>query len=553
MVFGLGKDKSAPKNDEEWYLPEKSRKTLQETFKTLAGPVPIYVFTKDGQNDTFNDFTLKFTRDITRLSSHITMVHRDLDHIDAQKYGVDRSPTILFSPDRYDIRFIGAPSGEEGRSFLETILYVSAADSVLSDASRANMAKLEDKRVVKVFVSPSCPYCPGQAVNAVRAAIERPDLVSAHIIETGENPDLAEQYNVGSIPHTVINDTLNVLGLEPEEQFIEELVTLTASEHHHHDHDALEAEVADLVIVGAGPAGLTAAIYAGRSGLKTVVLERNAIGGQVTITPVVENYPGYSNIPGAQLMDIIAEQAKQYARILQGEEVLEIKFGKYVEVLTTHHYFFCHAAILATGATWKKLDVPGEIELFGHGVNYCATCDGYLYKGKSAVVVGGGNTALTDALYLHNIGVNVTIIHRRDAFRAEQHLQDSVQKEGIQTITNAVVEEILGSKKVRAVKLRETVTGEERELETNGVFVAIGEASNSKLAEDLGLALEDDGSIKTDERLRTTIPRLFAAGDVRGGIRQIVTAVGQGATAAASAFEDIQERLAGMEKRKMDV
>ncbi len=549
-MFGLGKEKSAPQNDEEWYLPEKSRESLKEAFKALAGPVPIYVFTKDGTNDVFNDFTIRFTRDLTRLSSHITMVERDLDHEDATQYGVDRSPTILFAPEKFDIRFIGAPSGEEGRSYIETILYVSAENSVFSDSSREKMAALTEKRHVSVFVSPSCPYCPGQAINAIRAAIERPDLVSAHIIETGENPDLAEKYNVGSIPHTVFNDTLNVLGLEPEEQFVEELVTLKESEGHYHDQENIEAKVVDLVIVGAGPAGLTAAIYAGRSGLKTVVLERGTIGGQVTITPVVENYPGYSNIPGAQLMDIISEQAKQYAQISQGEEALEIKFGKHVEVLTNRNYFFCHAVILATGATWKKLGVPGETELFGHGVNYCATCDGYLYKGKTAVVVGGGNTALTDALYLHNIGVDVTIIHRRDAFRAEQHLQDSVQKEGISCITNAVVEEILGDKKVHAVKLRDTVTNEERELQTNAVFVAIGEKSNSKLAQDLGLALESDGSIKTDEGLRTTIPRLFAAGDVRGGIRQIVTAVGQGATAAASAFEDISKRMASMESKE---
>ena len=227
--------------------------------------------------------------------------------------------------------------------------------------------------------------------------------------------------------------------------------------------------------------------------------------------------------------------------------------------------------VFATGAQWRKLDAPGEARFYGRGVSYCASCDGFMYRGKRVAMIGGGNSALTDALHLKNLGAEVTIIHRRDSFRAEKALQDSLEREGIAVIWDTVVEEILGDTVVpvdkgdggeegkagkdaapgtapsgedtgvvRGVRARNVKTGEVSELPFDGVFVAIGHIPNSEQAAELGVVLEKDGSIRVDRHMRTNIPRIYAAGDVTGGVRQIVTAVGSGATAALAAFEDTQ-------------
>jgi len=296
----------------------------------------------------------------------------------------------------------------------------------------------------------------------------------------------------------------------------------------------------DVVVAGAGPTGLTAAIYAARSGLTAVVLEKSVIGGQVAITPVVENYPGFASVPGKQLMEMIAAQARSYADIHEGEAIDEVKVGRHIEVYTDKAVYVAKALILATGAAWRKLGAPGEDRYFGFGVSYCSTCDGYLYRGKKAVVVGGGNTALTDALHLKNLGVDVTLVHRRTEFRAEKHLQDAIAKAEIPTILGATVAEILGEEtKVTGVRLHDVESGEERQIETDAVFVAIGLNPNTEIAQELGLTLDEHGYIVTDRGKRTSIPRIYAAGDVTGGSQQIVNAVGDGSTAALSAFEDI--------------
>lgn len=391
-------------------------------------------------------------------------------------------------------------------------------------------------------------------VHAFKCVLERPDLISAACIDTAENPAMAELYGVGSVPHTVINDEHTMLGLLPEEQFALELVALKGPDRlldhdhegheHHHHHEGEEPELAveepDLVIIGAGPAGLAAGIYAERSGLSTVILEKAVVGGQVAVTPVVENYPGFARVAGQKLMEIMGQHAREYADIREGESVVEIKVGKRIEVYTNRAIYVAKALILATGATWKKLGAPGEDRFSGFGVSYCPSCDGYMYKGKKVAVVGGGNSALTDALHLKNLGVEVTLIHRRDAFRAEKHLQDSILRESIPTLFNTAVEEILGeNQKLSRVRVKNLVDGSTQELAVDGVFVAIGHNANTELATDIGVKLDAHGFIEVDRNLRTNIPRIYAAGDVTGGVQQIVTAIGEGSTAALTAFEDI--------------
>jgi thioredoxin reductase (NADPH) len=522
-------------------IPEEVRRMLADRFKALRDPVNLEVFTGKGQNDELGEMTARFVSELAEINDKIKPRFFKLGDARAKEMKVERPPTVLVAPEKYKIRYTGAPAGEEGRSFVQIILQVSAGDSLVSPQGKARLAQLKEKRHVQVFVTPTCPYCPGEVINAFSAAMERPDLVSAECVESAENPDLARKHSVGSVPHTVVNGVTVAKGLQPEDRFIEGLLSMRQFvEGHPHDHapEAREAEV-DLIIVGAGPAGLTAAIYAKRSGLSAVVLEKASVGGQVAITPTVENWPGFKSIPGARLMEMIGAQARDYVSIKENEPVREIKVGRRVEAITPKGRYTARGIILAMGAEHRKLGAPGEERLAGRGVSHCATCDGYFYKDRDVVVVGGGNGALTDALYLHSLGARVAIVHRKGEFRAERHLIDSWVGTKRPVIWDTTVEEIAGDDAVKAVRLKNLKTGAGHTLPIDGVFVSVGLVPSSELARDIGLQLDETGFIKVDRSMRTNIPRVYAAGDVTGGVRQIVTAVGAGATAAVSAFEDI--------------
>lgn len=533
-------------DQEKWFLPEDARTRLLELFQNLDAEVPLKVFTAPGLNDAYNEYVVQLVTDMARLDSRIRPEFHGLEDEAARTYGVQSSPVVLMAPDQYHIRFVGAPVGEEGRSFLSALLHVSTGNSGLSETSRAILRQLDKPRKAQVFVTPTCPYCPGQVLNAIRCAVERPGLVAAECVEADENPELAARFNVGSVPHTVFNDGEHEqLGLMPEERFALELTRLQGAEElqDQEDLDLPQAEPGeyDVVIAGAGPAGITAAIYAVRSGLKTVVLEKSVIGGQVTLTPVVENYPGFTSVPGKTLMEIMTDHARRYAAIQEGEGVTSVRReGSGFVCETPRGSYRAKALILATGATYRKLSIPGEETYFGAGVNYCASCDGYLYKSKTVAVVGGGNTALTDALHLKNLGIDVTVIHRRDGFRAEKHLQDSLERADIPVIRDTVVEEIHGSNgRAHSVTLRHLKSDQTSRMELDGLFIAIGYTPHNELARELGLDLDQAGFVQVDKQMRTSEKMIFACGDITGGVQQIVTAIGEGSVAALTAFEDI--------------
>jgi thioredoxin reductase (NADPH) len=295
----------------------------------------------------------------------------------------------------------------------------------------------------------------------------------------------------------------------------------------------------DVIIIGAGPAGLSAGIYAKRAGLECIILEKGVPGGQVLTSPNIENYPGFAEVSGIKLMETMADHARRYVDIREGEEVLRVRGGEKFEIMTTSAKYTSRAIVLTSGSTHRKLEVKGEEGMTGRGVSYCATCDGFFYKGRDVIVVGGGNTALTDALYLNSIGCRVSIVHRRDAFRADKHLQDTVTKRNIEVIWNSVVDEIVGEQEVTGVRLRNLKNGTTHIKKTNGVFVAVGELPSSQLAAELGLDMDAGGFVNVDKSFRTNVPFVYAAGDVTGGIRQIVAAVHGGAAAALSCFEDL--------------
>jgi thioredoxin reductase (NADPH) len=379
-------------------------------------------------------------------------------------------------------------------------------------------------------------------LHAISAAIERPDLIQAESVDIYENRDLAEKYGALSVPKTFINEVKTSDGLDPEENFMESIIEMRHVEFAI-PVKAEEIRDYDIGILGGGPAGLTAAIYAERSGLKSIIFERANVGGQVMITPVVENYPGFPMIAGKTLVDMMARQAMGYVPILQGVGVKDIKKAlNGFEVKTTRGTYNVRGIIVATGAKHRLLDVSGERALSGRGVSYCATCDGYIYRdGKRVIVVGGGNTALTDALYLESIGARVAIVHRRDGFSAEERLKQSVLQRKIEVLFNSQVVEILGRELVEKVKIEEIKKGKTRILKTDAVFVAIGYEPNNDIARKLGLEIDDTGYIKTDRSQRTSLEHVYAAGDVTGGVKQITVAVGQGSIAAISAFDDLSE------------
>jgi len=428
--------------------------------------------------------------------------------------------------------------GEEARTFVEALLMMGNRSTDMSPEALKVLEKIPSPRQIKVFVSPSCPYCPQQAVNALKAAVEKPHLIELELIDIQANPDLADQYSAQSVPQTYANEVLIAQGAQPEELFMLSLDKMEQQTVFIPESDAEEVE-ADLVIIGGGPAGLTAGIYAARSGLRSVIIERGPLGGQVATTPVVENYPGLTQVGGKTLVDLMATHALQYANIFQGEEVMDIRPGEPILVLTNRRRFMTKAVLLATGASYKRLGAPGESRLSGHGVSYCSTCDGPLFKGKKAIIVGGGNSAVTEALHLHNIGVQVTLVHRRDKLRAQEHLAKNLLDNNIPVLFDTEVKEIRGKDRVEDVLLYNRRTKQTKPMKVDGVFIAIGYTPAVELAEKLGIELTPEGYIQCDSRHRTNLPGIYSAGDVEGGYKQIVTATGQGAEAALCIFEDL--------------
>jgi thioredoxin reductase (NADPH) len=530
---------------EQEILPDDVKQAIRETFQQgLTTDVAVEVYTKSGTNDQFNEAAVSLVKALAELSDKLKVSYHAVGDELSIKRNVTRSPSILIAPDRYRIRYTGAPVGEEGRSFLVALMMASTGKPLLTEPAIKKITDgLRDKRDIQVFVSPTCPYCPQQVLSAFSAAVVKPDLVSAEAIEIYENQDLAESLGSLAVPQTFMNNTFTGAGLQPEPMFVESLLSLKEPQVASTQISGEPVEK-DVVIIGGGPAGLTAAIYAVRAGLNAIVIEKSNLGGQVMITPVVENYPGFMRIGGKSLVDLIAQQAAQYCDIHVGEFVTEArrddKDGK-IYLKTNHAIYITKGLIIATGVGNRALEAPGANKFYGRGVSYCATCDGYFFKdGKQVVVVGGGNTAVTDALYLHNIGAKVTLVHRRDALRCEARLQESMKQAGIPVMWNSEVREISGDKIVRALKIEDKKTGTVKEMPVDGVFVAIGYIPNIEIAQQLGLELDLQGYIKTDlATMRTSMPGVYAAGDITGAPKQIVVAVAHGSMAAMTAFEDI--------------
>ena len=296
----------------------------------------------------------------------------------------------------------------------------------------------------------------------------------------------------------------------------------------------------DMIIIGGGPAGYSAALYAARAGLKTIVLEKLSSGGQMALTDVIDNYPGFAEgIDGFELGERMQRSAERFGAVTELAEVHKIDLRADPKVVdTSEGVFLGRTVVIATGAGPRELGLPGEQALVGRGIHYCAACDGMRYRGRTVAVIGGGNSAVADALQLARVAKKVIIVHRRDTLRADKVYHEPLMKlPNVEFRWNSAVSEILADGKVNGLRLWDTVTGELSEMEVDGVFVSIGRKPASSLAE--GQAeLDRSGYIVADESTRTSIPGVFAVGDVRTKqVRQVVTAVADGAVAVHYASE----------------
>ena len=299
----------------------------------------------------------------------------------------------------------------------------------------------------------------------------------------------------------------------------------------------------DIIIIGAGPAGLTAGLYAGRQNSKALVIDKGLAGGLGSEVPMMENYPGFDLISGMELISKMKPQCEKFSEIRENqiiEDIEKMDDGIYIKTKSSigddFNEYLTKSVILATGASHRHLNVPGENEFLGRGVAYCATCDGMFFVNRNVLMVGGGNSAAQEALYLKNIGCNVKIVHRRDSLRCEHRLEELLEEKGVEILWNSTIKEIKGDMAVDSVTL--VRDGVEEEYETDAVFVAIGDEPSNDLAKQLGVELDENGYIITDKSQSTNVSGVYAAGDITGGVKQWIVACGEGAVAAISAYQD---------------
>ena len=399
--------------------------------------------------------------------------------------------------------------------------------------------------VMVEFSAPWCVYCRRLAPALESVAEEYRDTLVFGAVNIDDDPELAQSEKIEVVPTLLIYQNGQVLGSIVAPESRAQLVAFIEETLQHREQEAnITEHISDMIVVGGGPGGYTAALYAARAGLDTVILEKLSAGGQMALTEQIDNYPGFEDgIDGFSLGEKMKRGTERFGVETKLAEVLSLDLsGTVKKAETSEGPLFARIIVLATGAGPRELGIEGEQELIGKGVNYCAACDGMFYKNKTVVIAGGGNTAAADALILSRICKKVIVVHRRDTLRATKIYHEPLMKaENVEFRWDSEIIELLHDEKVIGIRLRNVKTGEETTLACDGVFVSIGRKPSSELVKDQ-VEVDPAGYIIADESTRTNIPGVFAVGDVRTkALRQVVTAVADGATAVHYA----EEYLAG--------
>ena len=416
--------------------------------------------------------------------------------------------------------------------------------AVMNINAKKLMEMIESRKTFLVdFWAPWCPHC--RKINPAYEQIAEQYAGALEVVKVDMDEDdrLWDELQVELIPTLRLYVDGNPVAstVAPESKAaIDEFLSGILPEQKKEDN----AHVYDMLIIGGGPGGYTAALYAARAGLDTLVIEKLSAGGQMALTHQIDNYPGFvDGIGGWELADQMQKQAERFGAKTQNAEVhsVDLKTNP-KKVETSEGSFYGKTIVLATGANPRELGVPNEKELVGRGVAYCAACDGMFYKGKTVVVVGGGNTAAADALLLSRIAKKVIIVHRRDTLRATKIYHEPLMKaENVEFRWNSVVTELLHGDKLTGVRLKDVKIGEETTIAADGVFVSVGRKPATELVADQ-VELDKGGYIVAGETTETNIPGVYAVGDVRAKLlRQVVTAVADGAMAVHMAEEFLAE------------
>jgi thioredoxin-disulfide reductase len=526
---------------------------IRQQLQALKNPVQLLFFTQPHACGACAE-QRELLEAIVGLSDRLSLVVHPLDSAAAVEYRIARAPaTVVRGGQDHGIRFYGLTGGYEFASLLEAIRLVSLGRDALNPTLVALSALLRSPIHLEVMVTLSCPYCPKMVHVAHELAIAC-EQVTADMVDASEFPELVNRYDVHGVPLTVINGQRGFEGALPPEQAVLEILKVVDPEAYEkveadlrdaqglrHAKEARAEEVYDVVVVGAGPAGLTAALYAQRKGRKTVLIGKQA-GGQINDTATIENYPGVVQIGGAELARALREHVEAYPVAERCHtEVTRIAHADRVFAVHTEDgdIYRGRSVIYCAGKRNRRLGVPGEERFIGRGIAWCATCDAPLYRDKRVAVVGGGNSAFTAVRDLLHYAAEIHLVHGRDSFRADPALVNEIRRaeaEGkVRFHLVNQVREYLGDDRLQGIRLAAMDGSPTNDIAVDGVFLEIGLEPNSSAVGNL-VALNEHGEVPVGRDQATTLGGLYAAGDVTDEPdKQIVIAAGAGAKAALAA------------------
>ena len=509
-------------------LDTNIKNQLTSHFASITSPVELLIALDDSNKST----------ELKNLANDLASLSDKFSVRDNPNQDVRRPSMVVSSPiNNTQITFAGVPMGHEFTSLILALLHTGGHPSKASETEIEQIKSLSGPLNFEVYISLSCQTCP-QVVQALNLMAAHNENITATMIDGALFQDEVNERNILAVPAVYLNGELFSQGAVNLTDILNKVDTKAAAR----QAEALnDKELFDVLVVGGGPAGASAAIYSARKGLNTgVVAER--FGGQVSDTLAIENFISVKATEGPKLVAQLEEHVKEYdVDVMQNQRAASLtKQGNYQITLENGAVLNAKSVVLATGARWREMNVPGEKEYRGHGVAYCPHCDGPLFKGKAVAVIGGGNSGIEAAIDLANIVEHVTVLEFADTLRADEVLiRKANSLKNITIIKNAQTTEVVGDgKRVTGLSYIDRISGDEKSLELAGIFVQIGLVPNTEWLKDSGLSLTRFGEIEIDSKGATSLPGVYAAGDATTTpFKQIIIAMGSGATASLGAFD----------------